>query len=235
MARRLLVVPQIGEVILTKRRTSKNIRISVNAAGQIRVGTPYWTPYEAGLLFVRRNREWIQKQLLINAAKPIGAGARIGKLHKVNFINKPAKDSVADIRVTATTIDVKTALNPVHPAVQKRVRSSSERALRQQAENLLPRRVKIISRSHKLGYRNLKIRKLTSRWGSCSSKKDISLSFYLIQLPWELVDYVILHELAHTVIPNHSRRFWDFMERKQPNTRVLRRQIKSHKPRIEPY
>ena len=56
-----------------------------------------------------------------------------------------------------------------------------------------------------------------------------------MQLPWEFIDYVILHELAHTVIPNHSRKFWDFMDQEQPNLKEIRIQIKNYKPRVEPY
>ena len=235
MSRRNFVIPQIGEVILSKRRGSKNIRISVNSRGQVRVGMPYWTPYEAGLLFVKRNRDWILQQLVRNASNPATDGSRIGKIHRVRLVQRPARSGSVELRITSTTVDVKTILDPLHPQIQKKILAACERALKQQAENLLPARAKTISRKHNLSYRSLKIRKLTSRWGSCSSKKDISLSYYLMQLPWEFIDYVILHELAHTVIPNHSRKFWDFMDQEQPNLKEIRIQIKNYKPRVEPY
>jgi predicted metal-dependent hydrolase len=235
VTRRLLVVPQIGEVTLTKRRNSRTIRLSINAAGQVRVGMPYWTPYEAGVLFVRWHKKWIQEQLLIHAPKQLSKGSRIGKTHRLSFVKRESKDGLVQIRVSSSTITVITDLNPAMPAIQKKLFQACERALKQQAESLLPQRVEFISRQYKLPYKSIKIRKLTSRWGSCSNKKDINLSYFLIQLPWELIDYVILHELVHTVYHNHSRDFWDFMEKRLPNLGELKKQIKVYKPRTEPY
>ncbi|MBI4033552.1 M48 family metallopeptidase [Candidatus Saccharibacteria bacterium] len=232
---RLLVVPQIGEVVLTKRRGGRNIRLSISPSGQIRVGLPHWTPYEAGVLFVKKNQDWIQKQLLAHAPKAITNGSRIGKAHRVVFINRPAKDKPIKTRVGATEIVIQTDLDPAHPAVQKKLYQACERALKQEAEELFPNRVEQISQRYELPYNKLRVRKLTSRWGSCSSRKDISLSYYLIQLPWELIDYVILHELSHTIFHNHDRVFWRFMEGKLPNIRDQRKQIKTYKPRVEPY
>jgi len=234
VARRYLVVPQIGEVVLAKRRGSRNIRLSISAAGQVRVGMPIWTPYEAGLLFVKKHKEWIQKQLLAHAPKQLVDGSRIGKRHRLSFINQPAKNGVVEIRLSPVRIEVKTGLDPADPLVQKKVLKACERALKQQAEALLPKRVAFISRRHNLPYKNLKIHKLTSRWGSCSSKRDITLSYFLIQLPWEIIDYVILHELAHTLFHNHSREFWAYMQKSIPGLSDLRKAIKLHKPRIEP-
>ena len=235
MAQRLLVVPQIGEVVLTKRRGSKNIRISVNSAGQIRVGMPYWTPYEAGILFVKKHKSWIQNQLSVHSPKILADGSRVGKIHRISIIRQQPRRGLAEIFVDSTSIAVKTTQDPGLPSIQKKILKACEQALKLEAESLLPRRLELISRRHQLPYRNIRIRKLTSRWGSCSSKKDINLSYFLVQLSWELIDYVILHELAHTIHQNHSRSFWSFMETKVPNVNGLRRQIRSHKPRVEPH
>lgn len=234
MSRRYHIVPQIGEVVIAKRRGSKNIRLSINAAGQVRVGMPLWTPYEAGLLFVQKHKQWIHRQLLAHAQNQFSNGSMIGKKHRLIFINTKAKNGLAEISVAPTKITVKTDLTPAGSVIQKQISQACERALKQEADSLLPQRVETISRRHNLPYRRLKIRKLTSRWGSCSSKKELTLSYFLVQLPWRLIDYVILHELAHTIFHNHSRDFWAFMEENVPDLRDLRAQIKAYKPRVEP-
>ena len=79
--------------------------------------------------------------------------------------------------------------------------------LRAAAKATLPHRVAELATRHNLKYGKVSIRASRSKWGSCSAVGNISLSLYLMILPEHLRDYVILHELAHTVHHNHSPRF----------------------------
>lgn len=79
--------------------------------------------------------------------------------------------------------------------------------LRQEAERVLPEKIEYWSKHCQLPYRSLKIDTAKSRWGCCSSRKDIKLSCYLMLLPERLIDYVIVHEICHTREMNHGPRF----------------------------
>jgi predicted metal-dependent hydrolase len=79
--------------------------------------------------------------------------------------------------------------------------------------------------SYQIGRVNL--RKQKSIWGSCSAQNNISLNVNLAYLKDELIDYVILHELAHTKVKNHSRKFWDELERVLPDSKELNQQLKN--------
>ncbi len=85
--------------------------------------------------------------------------------------------------------------------------SYDQAELRAKAREHLPERIAHISASTKLKYNKLSIRATRSKWGSCSSDNNISLSIYLMILPQHLIDFVIIHELCHTVHHNHSPKF----------------------------
>lgn len=76
------------------------------------------------------------------------------------------------------------------------------------ARKILVKRLDELSRLNGFSYRRVFIRNQKTRWGSCSAKNNISLNMKLMLLPEELRDYVILHELVHTQIKNHSSKFW---------------------------
>jgi predicted metal-dependent hydrolase len=75
-------------------------------------------------------------------------------------------------------------------------------------KTLIHRTTQLANR-YRFEYNRVVIRRQRTRWGSCSINKNIYLNIHLIQLPEALIDYVILHELVHTRVRNHGRRFWD--------------------------
>jgi len=84
--------------------------------------------------------------------------------------------------------------------------------MKKEAKRLLPARVEQLAEKFGFAYTDVKIQSGRTRWGSCTGRKNINLSFYLMLLTPELVDYVILHELCHTREMNHGDRFWKLME-----------------------
>jgi len=105
-----------------------------------------------------------------------------------------------------------------------------ETALRRRAQSVLPARLAELAQLHGFQYSGVKIRKSRSRWGSCSTKKSISLSLYLMLLPEHLIEYVLLHELCHTVQMNHSPAFWNLLDKcTQNKARGLRKEIRKYR------
>ena len=80
------------------------------------------------------------------------------------------------------------------------------------ARKVLVERLDYLARKYGFNYNRVFIRNQKTRWGSCSNKNNINLNVNLVRLPDELIDYTILHELVHTRVKNHSRRFWDQMD-----------------------
>lgn len=99
------------------------------------------------------------------------------------------------------------------PDVQERMRLLLRRAFLFQAKRLLPPRLETLAARHGLHYDSVRITSSRTRWGSCAAGKRINLSAGLMALPWHLVDFVLLHELCHTVEMNHSARFHALLNR----------------------
>jgi hypothetical protein len=222
----------IGDVTLYKRKGTGSIRLSINAKGQVRVTMPYWVPYEAGVQFARSRQEWIAEHTQ-NRADNLSHGQTIGKSHRLYFEASPVAAKVSS-RVSESIVRV------THPvacavsdtAVQTVAQQASIRALRQQAEELLPGRLQQLAEIHGFEYRSVQVKQLTGRWGSCDSQRNIVLNLFLMKLPWTLIDYVLLHELTHTNILRHGPDFWSAMRRVLPDVQVRRKAIKQHRPTV---
>ncbi len=98
--------------------------------------------------------------------------------------------------------------------------------VRRARRTLLPR-LAVVSYEHQLSYARASVRQQRTRWGSCSRKKTISLNARLLLLPAEVVDYVLVHELCHTLEMNHSPRFWALVESHDPEYRVHKKLLRT--------
>ena len=94
------------------------------------------------------------------------------------------------------------------------------------ARKRLTDRLYHLAKEHGFTCSNASIREQRTRWGSCSHKNNISLNLKLVLLPKELVDYVMLHELVHTRIHNHSEKFWAELDRYVGNGKVMAKRMR---------
>ena len=78
----------------------------------------------------------------------------------------------------------------------------------------------------------VQIRDQRSRWGSCSTRGTLSFNWRLVLAPFDVLDYVVVHELCHLREPNHSRRFWKLVEQRRPDWRAQRDCLHEHGPEL---
>ena len=103
---------------------------------------------------------------------------------------------------------------------------------RDAAEAKLLSRLRALSEEHGLEFNKAYIRKQKTRWGSCSSRNNISINITLAKLPDELVDYVILHELLHTKTKDHGRGFWSELDGILAGAEELDARLKDYNPSL---
>lgn len=231
-AKKIVNVPDIGDVTLTKRRGNTNIRLSYSRDGSIRVSLPYLVPYQAGVAFVRSKKAWLEahKPKLQPALKH---GDHIGKSHQLHF-SYSSTAARPQARLRGTQIILSLPPDAAEESIQAAALRGAHRALKQEADRLLPQRVSHLAEKHGFSYASLTTKRLTSRWGSCGQQKNIVLNTYLMQLPWDQIDYVIVHELVHTEFLNHSPEFWARFEQVMPDAKKRRRALKSHPTIVQP-
>lgn len=100
------------------------------------------------------------------------------------------------------------------------------------AKKTLITKLNLLANKHGFNYKKVSIRNQKTRWGSCSHKNNISLNMKLIVLPEELIDYVILHELVHTRVHNHSKRFWNEMDKYMGNGKAMAKRLGKYDLRV---
>ncbi len=111
---------------------------------------------------------------------------------------------------------------------QRQALSSSVIIDKVQAKNKLTSRLKQLAQEYGFTYNRVTIRSQKTRWGSCSRKNNINLNMKMVLLPDELVDYVILHELVHTRIHDHSKRFWGELGKYVGDGKALAKRLRGY-------
>ncbi len=231
MPQKILHVEGVGELPFYKRRGSRNIRIRINGS-DVKVTMPTWMPYKAAMLYVSQRADWIKQH---RADKyQLSDGSLIGKHHRLRIV--PGKGTRISGKILSDEIKilVPPSIDIDSSKTQQKLEQYARRALTIEAEELLLPRVREFATRFQFSVSKIEIKNLRSRWGSCNSKQDLAFSLFLIQLPWELIDYVIIHELAHTVHMNHAASFWQLVEVHIPHYKQLRRRLKQYSPDILP-
>lgn len=230
MSVKIIDVPDIGSVSFQKRRGARSIRLKVGLNGKVVVTQPFFLPYRTAVSFVQKHTDWIVEEQQ-NRQVQLHDGLLVGRTHIVRFEYDPAAVP-AKVRVGAARITVKHKLPSNDEAVQTVAQRGAIRALKQQAEHFLPKRLADVAAAEGYEYAGCSLKQMTGRWGSCDQNKHITLNVFLMELPTELIDYVILHELAHTRALHHGPDFWKEFEAHLPDAKARRKQMKLYHPAV---
>lgn len=107
--------------------------------------------------------------------------------------------------------------------------------LREYARAELEKRVKLFGRQMQVSVNRISIKEQKTRWGSCSSKGNINFNWKLVLMPERIMDYVVVHELAHRKQMNHSKSFWREVEIVLPDYRERKQWLREHEGEFMKY
>lgn len=179
-------------------------------------------PEQADALVLKKARWILDKLSLVSetASQPIVTGSRIPYLGKQYYTHVVYSDVVAGAYITFNHSQFTITVNPKQD-IQKSIQKAFESFYRAKAIEKLTPRVKMLSERFKLPYTILRFRKMEKRWGSCTPSNTIILNYDAVKLPYTLIDYLIVHELCHVKIKNHSKDFWSELAKHLPNWKQL--------------
>lgn len=220
-----------GKIHFVVRRSARNITMRVKEDG-LHVTTPPYRSITALLEAIAPFRERLRNVCSEVKPKPFDLNFSIeAECFRLKLETSPLKNFTVSMRDETVVIACPAHADFTTDRVQTLVKNAVMRAMRKKAEEYLPPLVQYWSSLFDLPYNKVTISKARSRWGSCSSKRDISLSFYLMLLPAHLMDYVILHELAHTREMNHGPKFWKLLNQLTDGKALaLRKELRMHRP-----
>jgi predicted metal-dependent hydrolase len=222
---------EFGEIAIRRSIRSRSVRISIAPDGNLRASLPPYAPLLALKRLIASSRPQLRAMLAQSApAYTLTDGAEIGKSHKLRVIHAQ-RASVKRYKQSITvTLGPDDSLDDPH--IARMVRDEITAALRLEAKSYLPKRLKHLADTLGYSYERVRFSHASSRWGSCSTTGTISLNIALMKLPFELIDYVIIHELSHTRQMNHSQKFWALVEAGDPSYKLHRTLLKRQSPTI---
>ena len=222
MTTKIIDIDRIGDVTFTVNERSRRIRISLKSDGEIVVSFPPTVPMRDAVRFVESKVDWILKQKTkIKSRLTLFAPESCFKtrFHQL-AITKGNTDKVYNrVGNGVIQIFIPDRVNHEQPKVQEFIKKTLIDVMRWEAKVYLPKRLKELADKHGFKYENVSIKNASTRWGSCSSVNNINLNLHLMRVPEHLIDYVLLHELVHTVVKNHGEKFWLLLEQVYPNAR----------------
>jgi predicted metal-dependent hydrolase len=224
---------EFGTVTIRRSAKASNIRIRVAPDGKLRASLPLYAP----LFLVKRLIKNSRLQLRGLLSEHHGdttytSGMSIGKSHTLIIRYRPDGKSSTTRHGQQIVATLSSEAELHNPASIRIIRDAIIEALRIEAKSHLPKRLAYLATKHGFLYDKVRFSHAGSRWGSCSSNGTISLNIALMKLPFELIDYVLIHELSHTIEMNHSENFWKLVAVGDPHYKMHRHQLKLENPSI---
>ena len=188
--------------------------------------------YRDAIRFVESKTNWILKQQTkIQAGLTLFAPESCfkTKFHQL-AITKGNTDRVYNrVGNGVIQIFIPERVNHELPKVQEFIKKTLIDVMRWEAKIYLPKRLGELAEKHGFRYQDISIKNTKTRWGSCSSANNINLNLHLMRVPEHLIDYVLLHELSHTVVKNHGEKFWLLLEHCYPNSRKADKEMNNYR------
>lgn len=231
-------IQDIGNIEFRYSSKFRHLSIRLSVSGNIWLNIPKGVSDKYALEFVADNKDW-----LLNSINKVSSKKNKNRLWENDFQQTKfykLKAYYEDIQIARMKISGNNVILHI-PRIftENKIDEIKGKILAHiyllEANFFLPKKIDEIAQRTGFSYSKVSFRNNKTNWGSCSFHNNISLNIQLMKLPYELIDYVIIHELCHTIEKNHSYKFWKLVERNCPNYIELRRKLKLYSTQILNY
>jgi len=222
---------EFGKITVRRSAKATQVRLRVAPDGTLRASMPMYAPLFLLKRLLKNSRPELRE--LLQRSQPQNEfkdGQQIGKSHTI--IVRSSTRFSTKVKGQHILVELPDDLTLDDPQVNRAIRDSIIAALRVEAKSYLPKRLAWLANQLGFSYEKVRFSHASGRWGSCSSNGTISLNIALMKLPFELIDYVLVHELSHTIQMNHSQDFWELVQKGDPSYKQHRKLLKAEAPSI---
>lgn len=204
---------KIDELIRSHRRS---ISLIINSSGKLIVRAPMKASMSDIDRFINKKRQWIiEKKRLVQEHIQNKKQLEIKDGETILLLGEPKTLKITDnAKYALEYSDNQFILSNKH---LKNAKKLIIMVLRKQAAKIIGEKVLQYSKALNLPFNKFGITNASRRWGSCSNNKSLNFSWRLVMAPEPVVDYVVIHELVHTIYMNHSREFWTTIKKIMPD------------------
>ncbi len=212
---------KIDEIIRSKRKT---VSIQIKDDGRLIVRAPLRLSKKNILSIVKKHQNWIdtKQQEIIQRNKTL---KKFSEGEEFLYLGKYYPLKIVNNNENLLTFEDNFYLSDYCLSNAKEVFTNW---YKQNAEKIIKYRAEYYADIYNLKYTKIKISNAKTRWGSCSYNGNININWRLIMAPVEVLDYVIVHELVHLKIDNHSKNFWQNVEMIYPDYKKAKKWLKDN-------
>lgn len=224
---------EFGKITIRRSAKATQVKVRVAPDGTLRASLPLYAPVFLVKRLIKSSRD--ELRAMLSDAQPsqeYSDGMHIGKSHTLIVRHIGAGIPKVERHKQQIIVSLPEGHQLNNPEISRLTRDCVIAALRIEAKSYLPKRLSFLATKYGFSYEKVRFSHASGRWGSCSASGTISLNIALMKLPFELIDYVIVHELSHTVHMNHSHAFWELVSRGDLHYSTNRRQLRQENPSI---
>lgn len=210
------------KIIKSKR---KSISLIIKNNGDFIVRMPINAKMNDVESFIIKKSDWIIKKRIEqnnNIFKPLS----FDKIEKITLLSKEYDICYHDL--SKVKIEDNLLFLPKENAKEKLIKH-----LKKMAKQHITERIRLIAELFNFSYESISINSARTCWGSCGSNNKLHFTYKLVLCPLDVIDYIVLHELCHTKVKNHSKKFWQLVELCMPNYKIQERWLKKNRAVID--